>query len=254
MKTITVMFLAALATGSLMGCASRRVNPAAEMGFQTVTAQLEESKLPAVGVVGTATVGSSMVSSARLSVIDAVQLPNGLRIAETYVPDPTVWRYEINIPPGTYKANLRDRFGATYFNFGRQSVAWVTGGKVSHSEAVVANLKFHRSGGGPILEWAVPGSGEVTRVELHADGIVRAPVQESATAGFKRELIYTGRTGNAVSILYREFLNDMARPAFSQQLQYDVGTDPVIGYKGARFEVLKADNTGITYRVLSQMD
>jgi hypothetical protein len=246
--------LVTVAVISLAGCAARRPNPVAEMGFQPMAARVEDSKLPAVGVVATATVGSSMVSSARLSVIDAVQLPAGLRVDEVYAPDPTVWRYQINIPPGTYKANLKDRFGATYFNFGRQSVAWVTGGKVSHSEAVVANLKFHQSGGGPIFEWAVPGSGEVTRVELPATGIVRAPSQETAADGFKRELIYTGRAGNAVSILYREFVNDMARPAFSQQLQYDVGADPVIGYKGARFEVLRADNIGITYRVLSQLD
>lgn len=251
---IARVLLIAAAAAALTGCASRRANPAAEMGFQAMAPQIEESKRPAVGVVATAAVGSSMVSSARLSVIDAVQLPSGLRIDEIYAPDPTVWRYQINIPAGTYKANLTDRFGSIYFTFGRQLVAWVSGGKVSHTEGIVANLKFHRSGGGPMFEWAVPGSGEVTRVELPAAGIVRAPVQEAAPEGFKRELIYTGRAGNAVSILYREFVNDMARPAFSQQLQYDVGADPVIGFKGARFEVLKADNTGITYRVITQMD
>ena len=46
----------------------------------------------------------------------------------------------------------------------------------------------------------------------------------------------------------------MARPAFSQELKYDLGEGQVIGFKGARFEVVKATNLGITYRVLRHLD
>lgn len=81
-----------------------------------------------------------------------------------------------------------------------------------------------------------------------------ADVIEVSADNQKKELIYTGVSKNIISILYREYQNDMARPAFSQELKYDLGEGRVIGFKGARFEVLKATNLGITYRVLKHLD
>ena len=46
----------------------------------------------------------------------------------------------------------------------------------------------------------------------------------------------------------------MARPAFTQELKYDLGEGKVIGFKGARFEVLSATNVGIRYKVLRHLD
>ena len=71
---------------------------------------------------------------------------------------------------------------------------------------------------------------------------------------FKRELIYSGVSNGAISILYREFYNDMARPAFSQELRYDLKEGDEIGYKGSRFKVIKASNTGLKYKVLKSLD
>jgi hypothetical protein len=68
---------------------------------------------------------------------------------------------------------------------------------------------------------------------------------------FRRELIYSGVSQNTVTVVYREFKDNLARPAFTQELKYDLGQSRVIGYKGARFEVLDAGNTAITYKVLS---
>lgn len=71
---------------------------------------------------------------------------------------------------------------------------------------------------------------------------------------FIRELIYTGISKNVISIVYREYSNDLVRPAFSQELKYDLGEGSIIGYKGSRFEVIKATNTGIIYKVLKHLD
>lgn len=67
---------------------------------------------------------------------------------------------------------------------------------------------------------------------------------------FQRQLTYTGRSGDDVRITYREFQNDFARPAFSQDLVFDLSKGKVVGFKGSRFEILKATNTSITYRIL----
>jgi hypothetical protein len=81
-----------------------------------------------------------------------------------------------------------------------------------------------------------------------------APVVELSPDNQKKELIYTGVSKNVVSLLYREYQNDMARPAFTQELKYDLAEGRVIGFKGARFEVMNATNTGIKYKVLRHLD
>jgi len=71
---------------------------------------------------------------------------------------------------------------------------------------------------------------------------------------FKQELVYTGVSKNVITIVYREYINDFARAAFSTELKYDLGEGDTIGYKGARFQILKASNVGIDYKVLKHLD
>lgn len=68
--------------------------------------------------------------------------------------------------------------------------------------------------------------------------------------GFQRTLIYSGRVGNKVNISYREFSNSIARPAFNNEVEYDLGESSVIGYKGAEIEIIEATNRSIKYRVI----
>jgi hypothetical protein len=67
----------------------------------------------------------------------------------------------------------------------------------------------------------------------------------------KQEFIYNGRVGTALKFIYREYVDDYARPAFSQDLQYDLAESKIIGFRGLRIEVLSATNTNIEYKVLS---
>lgn len=70
-------------------------------------------------------------------------------------------------------------------------------------------------------------------------------------SNFVQELVYNGRSGNTVRFLYREFSNNIARPAFTQDVQYDLSDSSVIGFRDLRMEVIEASNTDITYRLLS---
>lgn len=94
---------------------------------------------------------------------------------------------------------------------------------------------------------AFPGSGRLLtsncQVKPHN---VMAEDKDS----IKRQLLYDGKSGTTLHLSYREFYGDMARPAFTQEVSYDLAQDTVIGFKGARFEVMEANNTGIRYRVL----
>jgi hypothetical protein len=71
-----------------------------------------------------------------------------------------------------------------------------------------------------------------------------------ARGSLKRELLYDGNAGATIRLSYREYVDDMARPAFTQDASYDIRTDNVVGFKGARVRVIDANNTSIKYEVL----
>lgn len=65
---------------------------------------------------------------------------------------------------------------------------------------------------------------------------------------FRQELIYNGRSGNSVKFLYREFSNEFLRGNLNQEIQYDLAESKVIGFKGARLEIIEADNAFLRYK------
>lgn len=78
---------------------------------------------------------------------------------------------------------------------------------------------------------------------------IKNKISERGTS-FQQTLIYSGRVGNKINIGYREFSNSMARPAFNNDVEYDLSLSNLIGYKGAQIEVIDADNNSIKYRVI----
>ena len=65
-----------------------------------------------------------------------------------------------------------------------------------------------------------------------------------------QEFLYAGRVGDALKFIYREYKNNYARPAFTQEVQYDLSQSDEIGFKNLRLKVLEATNTNITYKVI----
>jgi len=81
-------------------------------------------------------------------------------------------------------------------------------------------------------------------------GIERAKKPILAQDSFQQTLIYNGRVGSKINIGYREFSNNSARPAFNNNVEYDLGESTRIGYKGAELEVLEATNQHIKFRMV----
>ena len=71
---------------------------------------------------------------------------------------------------------------------------------------------------------------------------------------FKQEFIYNGRVNNDLKFVYREYVDNLARSSFNQELQYDINESNIVGFKGLRIEVLKTTNTSITYRILQSFE
>jgi hypothetical protein len=92
------------------------------------------------------------------------------------------------------------------------------------------------------------------RVCRNVGGYERVQIPVTSANSFQQTLIYSGMVGNKLNIGYREFSSDMARPAFNNDVEYDLSTSKVLGYKGARIEVLDANNEQIKYRVINNFN
>jgi hypothetical protein len=72
---------------------------------------------------------------------------------------------------------------------------------------------------------------------------------------FREELIYLGISGSTVRIGYREYSGkyeaELIRPAFSQELTYDLASSSTIVFKNFKMEILSANNQVIEFVVLS---
>jgi len=67
---------------------------------------------------------------------------------------------------------------------------------------------------------------------------------------FQQTLIYNGRVGDKINVGYREFSNNTARPAFNNDVEYDLSSSNTIGYKGSVIEVMEANNSSVTYKLI----
>jgi len=80
----------------------------------------------------------------------------------------------------------------------------------------------------------------------------KRPVLQSDS--FQQTLIYSGKVGNKINVGYREFSNNLARPAFNNAVEYDLTDSKIIGYRGARIEILEATNEFIKYKVIENFN
>ena len=208
--------------------------------------QLRTLYSPDVGQTITAEVGQTLVSKsyirnlARIRTFDPIILEtanNGIDLL-------------INIPPGEMVEDLADDSGVYFLSGGfRRTILGTNSidyGGVVVGKNGIANAVYWNPDRKPHT-FIVQTSKEIRFVKIDDEVVQHVD-------SFKRELIYVGVSKNVVSILYREFKNDMARPAFTQEIKYDLAEGNEIGYRGARFQVISATNTGIKYTLLKTLD
>lgn len=71
---------------------------------------------------------------------------------------------------------------------------------------------------------------------------------------FRAQIVYSGLDGRTLHAVYREYAGDFIRPAFSQNLQYDLNESNTLSFRTVRIEVIRATNTEIEYRIVSDGD
>jgi hypothetical protein len=90
----------------------------------------------------------------------------------------------------------------------------------------------------------------------HWVGVLRSPegwrIDEVYSLDYlRRELLYSGISGDTIEVAYREYRRGLAAPAFFQNLKYDLSESKVIKFQNFTIEVVAADNNSITYKILS---
>jgi hypothetical protein len=227
------MLCLALTIGVLAGCA-------APLSVAPRTTTL--IKLPSLNVETEAEIGQSMITTAKKAETPAIEITNEVSHSDG--------RWTLSISPGVLPMFASNDNGSFYRVQG--AVVLTTLGIRQPNSIGGIYIPSDKSKPTEVF-WIGPYGTPVNSAHAGIE-FKKTTFEQWDKESFKRELVYSGVSQNTISILYREFLNDMARPAFSQDLKYDLSQGNAIGYKGARFEVIKANNTAIVYKVLKPLD
>lgn len=197
-----------------------------------------ESKveIPEIGVVSEAELGDTIIKKGNVLTYDGIELRETL----TFKPNNRI--YTLEIPQQTLMATMEDRRYVYYY-----------GENISISgfyglQKVFAGMKVSKKNPDLIYVFCNYPALSSPLKNKPAMGFCKAEALKQNY--FLQELIYNGKTGNQVKFLYREITGNLLRTPFNQEAIYDLGEGNVIGFKGARIEVIEASNTNLKYKVI----
>ncbi|MGB3255725.1 hypothetical protein [Buttiauxella gaviniae] len=216
-KFVLPISLAVLVTG----CAQNMSNP--------TTVSVEVVK-PAVGQTATAYMGDPIIKSATGFKTDVLELGSANGALSS-------------IAAGTYCA----AGNGVYRNYQNpQAVA------LKNLYGQVGNYVDYVSYNVAKNEISPPNSTSYTASEIAIKHVPEGLCRISNS--LVKTIEYNGNAGGEMKFTYREFANDMARAAFTTDFSVDSKGSDVVTYKGAKFKVNKADNSSISYTVISGFD
>jgi hypothetical protein len=220
MKPTTIFYLGIMAL--LSACATPKFN------YAPLIASISE---PPINSVNLSQVGDTLLRQGNYTEHDAIYLVTEARSS---------WAYTIY--PGYYLKHGDDEVGEYYLPSSGDE-----GGRVDKAALADPWKSVMAKKERPILcvvtVFNVAACGDETGFERRKKAIL---TQDS----FQQTLIYSGKVGNKINISYREFSGSIARPAFNNNVEYDLSDSSIIGYKGAKIEVIEATNQHIKYKVL----
>ena len=217
---------------ALVGCASGPPMRA----YSGITTDVT---IPAINVETSAEIGQTIISTALLTRLAAIELPKDASENVNSLGTTTVHAGKLPLFASNENGKIYKDYSATYSVFSAKVPT--TGGIFVPHDTTKPPVVYHF--GTHYLYGKIPVS-----------GIKETTIEQWGKGSFKREIVYSGVSQNTISLLYREYSDNFARPAFSQELKYDLAQGKTIGYKGARFEVIKATNTELIYKVIKPLD
>lgn len=224
------LFTPILAIALLAGCVSAPV----------VQQEIRYVDLPSLNTESTVELGDTLLEKEKAFVYEGLELRERITdngIAREYIVEPGRMPLVRRDPDGTA---VYEPQGSSYYiidkTFGRKALP--KNGYLVRRPNGTLELQGY---------YDLTGAGRISPVNpQHTVG----KQIDVGRPSFRQELIYGGRVGDQIKVTYREYSGDFARAAFSQEVQYDLTTDKLIGFKGVRVEILSATNTKLVYKVL----
>jgi hypothetical protein len=186
---------------------------------------------PPLGSVTTVRIGDTILRQGKYREHDALNITAVQKIS---------WAYTLY--PGYYLKDGEDE-SAEYYSPGRGE----EGGRIEKAFIADPWKSVMAKKSEPELCVITVFNVVVCDVVRHIERTKRPVLARDA---FQQTLIYNGRVGSKINIGYREFSNNSARPAFNNNVEYDLSESIRIGYKGAELEILEATNQHIKFRML----
>lgn len=202
--------------------------------------------VPEVDVESVAEIGQTIVSKVRQTVHPAVSLNENITFKVETSFFSNSWTGEASINQGTLKLYLTTPDGS-YFKDESATFSF-SGGEIKADAGIFIPVDSSKI----TVPWYFS-----KKIFYFGDKSVFVEKTNVVTLGkdsFSKELIYSGMSQNTITISYREFSDNAARPAFAQELKYDLSQSDPIGFRGARFQIVKATNSGLVYKVIKPLD
>lgn len=209
---------------SLVGCVSTNAN------YRPTAVEISE---PPLGQVVTAEVGGTMLRQGKYVEHDAIFLPETVKVG-------VLGTYTFS--RGYYLREGEDAKNEFYHPENGPEGGRVDKGALTDPYKTMMVVK-----GQPTLCGVSVFNARVCEKNVRLERLRRPALTSD---GFQQTLLYSGRIGNKINISYREFSNSTARPAFNNDVEYDLSESMTIGYKGAEIEIIEATNRIIKYKVI----
>ena len=241
------MIVALLALVQVSGAGPIAPLSLCEPGYYGRLISAEPVNVPAIGDIHEVEIGQGMISSAKAELREAEpRLTSAVTFTGRYLTT-----YTVTVPAGPVRRMI-DR-GVERLVPWEYDFKYATERSSRRSGAGRPAVYFTRADDGTLA--AHVNTGLSTSNIPVADARLEFGTCTLYTAGsLKRELSYSGISQGSITLEYREFINDMARPAFSQTLRYDLNEGREVGFRGSRFEILDANNVSVRYRVIRPLD
>lgn len=217
-----IFLVAALGLG-LVGCTTPQIG--------NYKAKITNISEPSLGLVNTAYVGDSLLSQGKVAEQDVMVIDSN---------------YDLNLQYKVY-AGKYSQVGQDKNNkfFSLRDYKKNTEGATKRALADPPSVFMVNSRGWlcVITIYNTKSCGDAKGVSFKTD-------RSTSEDTFQQTLIYSGKVGNKINIGYREFSSNVARPAFSNNVEYDLSESKDIGYKGALLQIIEATNQNIKYKVI----
>lgn len=209
----------------LSGCATTK---------QSIPPILRIVNLPEIGEARTSELGDTLVQKGKIYTYDALRLENTVTNEKPSI-------NTLTLEPGILKASMRDD-ERIYYTTEKMTVSGPMIGTKMHPGGLAINAVNEKD-----IKFIFEGRAIMN--PSPAPILTKTQIADVERPSFRQEFIYNGRSGDTLKFLYREYSTDVLRAPFSQEVQYDIKDGMIIGFKGARIEVLEATNTVLKYRV-----